>query len=289
MDEDEVRRRTRGIIGDVFGDLSKMSGFIPGIGPFKSEPLAFYNGVASRKDLQHITILFVHKDGALEKAGVISPSVLFAMSRGENPQPILYFSLKLDFLRTFAGFESVRYGQEEMIAIIRRHFEAYNDRSISVYFEHCNRFLYHKAALLAGSIPGWVSHRRGAGRGYRGLKGHLLYLMDRCLHYECLDDISRLDLINMRAKVLPMEDVPTLVPRDWDAHRVTTLSFVRIWNCDARFEYIYDMAEKFWIESAPEESKKYIELMKKEHPGRVIDAMEVKNYLREYDKVFKIK
>ncbi|MDR1907198.1 MAG: hypothetical protein LBQ03_03230 [Puniceicoccales bacterium] len=286
MDVEAIKARTRDVMGNIFRELGQMSGFIPGIGLYRSKPLAFYNNEASSETLQHIAILFIHQDGAVERAGVISPSVLFAISRGENPQPILYFSLKLDFLQNFAGFASVRYGQEEMIAIIRRNFEAFKDKSFSVYFEHCNRFMYHKAALLAGSIPGWVSHRRGAGRGYRGLKGHLLYIMDHCLHYEHLGDIPSIDLVKLRAKILSIEGMETLVPRDWNEHRLTTLSFVRLWNCNAKYEYVYDMAEKFWLEYAPEESKKYIEFVKKEHSERVIAANEVKSYLREYENYF---
>ena len=101
MDVEIIRVRTRDIVRNIFEELSKMTGIIPGIGPFRSEPLAFYNNEASSETLQHIAILFVHRDGAVERAGVISPRVLFATSRGENPRPIIYFSLKLDFLRNF--------------------------------------------------------------------------------------------------------------------------------------------------------------------------------------------
>jgi hypothetical protein len=289
MDAEWSRVHTRDVVGNIFKELSKMTGIIPGIGPYRSEPLAFYNNEASSETLQHIAILFVHRDGAVERAGVISLSVLLAASRSENPRPILYFSLRLDFLREFAGFASIRYGQEDMIAIIRRNFEAFNDRSFSVYFEHCNRFMYHKAALLAGSIPGWVSHRRGAGRGHRGLKGHLLYLMDHCLHHEYLGDIPAIDLVKLKAKVLSTEGIDALVPRYWDKYRMTTLSFVRLWNCDAQYEYVYDMTEKFWLEYAPEESRKYIEFMKEKYPERVIVGNEVKNYLCEYEKISRSK
>jgi hypothetical protein len=285
MDAERIRIGTRDVIRNIFEELSKMTGIIPGIGPYRSEPLAFYNNEASGETLQHIAILFVHRDGVVERAGVLSPSVLWAISRGDNPQPILYFSMRLDFLREFDGLASIRYGQEDMIAIIRRNFEAFNDRSFSAYFEHCNRFMYHKAALLAGSIPGWVSHRRGAGRGYRGLKGHLLYAMDYCLHHKHLSDIPSIDLVKLKAKVLSADGMDALVPRDWDRHRMTTLSFVRLWNGDAKYEYVYDMAEKFWLEYAPDESRRYIEFVKKKYPEHVITGNEVKNYLCEYEKI----
>jgi hypothetical protein len=174
-----------------------------------------------------------------------------------------------------------------MLEIIRRHFEALNDRSISVYFEHCNRFFYHKAALLAGSIPGWVSHRLGAGKAYRGLKGHLLRMMDRFLHCDNLSDIPREDLVKTLAKVMVTDEGPTLVPRDWEEDRVTTLSFVRLWNGNPSYEYLYDMEGKFWFTSAPEESRQYIEGAKKSHPERIINGEEVRTYLREYKKSIK--
>ncbi|MDR0418436.1 MAG: hypothetical protein LBH08_03320 [Puniceicoccales bacterium] len=287
MDVETIRVRTRGIIKNTFEELSKMTGIIPGIGPFRSEPLAFYNNEASSETLQHIAILFVHQDGAMERAGVISPRVLFAMSRGEDPWPIIYFSLKLDFLRNFDGFASIRYGQEEMIAIIRRNFESFNDKSFSVYFEHCNRFMYHKAALLAGSIPGWVSHRSGSGRGYRGLKGHLLYMMDQFLHYDNLFNIPAQNLLKVWAKVISDGDMPTLLSRDWMGDRVTTLSFVRLWNCDLRYEYVYNMEGKFWLEMISDESHRYIEIAKKTFPERVITSDEVRTYLQEYRKLLK--
>jgi hypothetical protein len=282
MDVEIIRARTRDVVGNIFHELGQMSGFIPGIGAYKAKPLAIHNGIASSATLQHLTIFFVHPDGALEKAGVLSPSVLFSQTRDNTSQPIMYFSLKLDFVREFDGIASMRYGQEDMLAIIRHNFEALNDRSFSVYFEHCNRFMYHKAALLAGSIPGWVSHRSGAGRGYRGLKGHLLYMMDQFLHYDNLFDIPAKDLLKAWAKVMSDGNMPTLVSRDWEMDRVTTLSFVRLWNCDLRYEYVYDMAGKFWLEMVPEESHHYLEMAKKTSLGRVITSDEVRIYLQKY-------
>jgi hypothetical protein len=285
MDVEVIRTRTRDVIGNIFHELGQMSGFIPGVGAYRAKPLAIHNGIASSDTLQHLTIFFVYPDGALEKAGVLSPSVLFSQTRDNTFQPIIYFSLKLNFLREFDGIASMRYGQEDMLAIIRRNFEAFDDRSFSVYFEHCNRFMYHKAALLAGSIPGWVSHRSGAGRGYRGLKGHLLYMMDQFLHYDNLFDIPTRDLLKAWAKVMSDGDMPTLVSRDWEQDRVTTLSFVRLWNCDFRYEYIYDMAGKFWQEMVPKESQHYLETAKKDALGRVITLDEVRTYLQKYQKL----
>ncbi|MDR1590914.1 MAG: hypothetical protein LBR92_02880 [Puniceicoccales bacterium] len=285
MDVEVVQARTYDVIKNIFRDFGQMSGFIPGIGAYRAKPLAIHNGIASNDTLQHLTIFFVHPDGALEKAGVLSPSILFAQARDNVSHTIIYFSLKLDFLREFDGIASMRYGQEDMIAIIRRNFEAFNDRSFSVYFEHCNRFLYHKAALLAGSIPGWVSHRKGAGRGYRGLKGHLLFMMDQFLHYDNLFDIPMRDLLKSWAKVMSDGDKPTLVSRDWDMDRVTTLSFLRLWNCDLRYEYVYDMGGKFWREMVSDASRHYLELAKKTFPERVVTSDEVCIYLQEYQKL----
>ncbi|MDR2812495.1 MAG: hypothetical protein LBB05_01735 [Puniceicoccales bacterium] len=287
MDVDVVKARTRDVIGNIFHELGQMSGFIPGIGAYRAKPLAIHNGTASSDTLQHLTIFFVHPDGVLEKAGILSPSVLFSQSRDHRSQPIIYFSLKLDFLREFDGIASMRYGQEDMIAIIRRHFEALNDRSFSAYFEHCNRFIYHKAALLAGSIPGWVSHRSGASRGYRGLKGHLLFMMDQFLHHDNLLDIPARDLLKAWARVISDGSLPTLISRDWEKDRMTTLSFVRLWNCDLRYEYIYDMAGKFWREMVSEESHHYLETAKKTSPERMITLDEVRTYLQEYRKLLK--
>jgi hypothetical protein len=285
MDVEITKARTRDVIGNIFREFGQMSGFIPGIGAYRAKLLAIHNGIASDDTRQHLTIFFVHPDGTLEKAGVLSLSVLFAQARDNMTHSIIYFSLKLDFLREFDGIASMRYGQEDMMAIIRRNFETFNDRSFSVYFEHCNRFLYHKAALLAESIPGWVSHRRGAGRGYRGLKGHLLFMMDQFLHYDNLFDIPMKDLLKSWAKVMSAGDKPTLISRDWEMDRVTTLSFVRLWNCDLRYEYVYDMGGKFWREMAPEASHHYLELAKTTLPERVITSDEVRIYLQEYQKL----
>jgi hypothetical protein len=280
----DVEIRTRGVIGDIFHELGRMSGFIPGIGPFRAQPLAVYDGQPSDETLQHITIYFVHETGALEKAGVLSPRVLFSQVRGELSHPVVYFSLKLDFVRTFDGIASMRYGQEVMIEIIRRHFEKLNDRSISVYFEHCSRFDYNKAALLAGSVPGWVTHRRGSGRSFRGMKGHFLSLMDRFLHYETPVQIPPEDLFRSQGKLSIDGGVTTLVPRYFDEYRSTTLSFIRLWNCDPRYEYVYDMGGKFWIESVPETTRLYIETVKKTHPERVISFGEVRAFLQDYQR-----
>ncbi|MDR0590577.1 MAG: hypothetical protein LBG09_01850 [Puniceicoccales bacterium] len=277
--------RTRDVIKNIFRELGDMTGFIPGIGHFKTQSLPIYNGVSSSDTLQHLTVLFIHRDGALEKVGVLSPSVLFSRASDDSSKPIIYFSLKLDFLREFDGINSMRYGQEDMMAIIRRNFEAFNDPSFSVYFEHCNRFMYHKAALLAGSIPGWVSHRKGSGRSYRGLKGHLLYMMDQFLHYDNLFDIPARDLQKAWAKVTSIGDAPTLVPRDFAESRVTTLSFVRLWNCDLRYEYLYDMGGRFWLREVSGESQRYVAEAKEVMPQRVITIDEVRNYLREYRKL----
>jgi hypothetical protein len=281
----DVEVRTRDVIKNIFRELGDMTGFIPGIGHFKTQLLPIYNGVSSSDTLQHLTVLYVRKDGTLEKAGVLSPNVLFSHASDDFTKPIVYFSMKLDFLREFDGINSMRYGQEDMMTIIRRNFEAFNDPSFSVYFEHCNRFMYHKAALLAGSIPGWVSHRKGSGRSYRGLKGHLLYMMDQFLHYENLFDIPARDLLKAWAKVTSIGAVPTLAPRDFTEDRVTTLSFVRLWNCDLRYEYLYDMGGKFWLQSASEESRRYVEEAKKVMPQRVVTIDEVRTYLREYQKL----
>ncbi|MDR2806724.1 MAG: hypothetical protein LBB11_01030 [Puniceicoccales bacterium] len=287
---DEMEPRFRDVIRDIFHDLGQMKGHIPKIGPFRAAPLSIYNGEPSSDTLQHVAIFFVHSDGSLERVGVLSPSVLLTSSRDETLKPILYFSLRLDFIQNFWGSATIHYSQEVMLEIteiIRHHFEILNDRSIAVYFEHCNRFLYHKVALCAGSIPGWVSHQRSAGRGYRGMKGHWLYIMDRFLHCDHLSAIPREDLIPIYGEVVPTDIGPTLVPRGLDGNRMTTLSFVRLWNCNINYEYVYDMQGKFWLESAPEESKRYIAAVKKASPERVITIEEVRHYLKDYAKAFK--
>ncbi|MDR2200636.1 MAG: hypothetical protein LBN94_00770 [Puniceicoccales bacterium] len=280
----DVEIRTRGVIKDIFRELGQMSGFIPGIGPFRAEPLDVYDGRPSDDTLQHITIFFVHENGSLEKAGILSPRVLFSRVREEPSHPIVYFSLRLDFLRNFDGIASMRYGQEVMLEIIRRHFETLNDRTITVYFEHCSRFDYHKAALLAGSIPGWVTHRSGSGRAFRGMKGHFLALMDRFLHCKYLGEIPAEDLFRAQGKLMTVDGVTSLVPRYFTEYRSTTLSFIRLWNCDLRYEYVYDMGGKFWIESAPEASRLYVETAKKVHPERVIAFDEVRAFLQDYQR-----
>jgi hypothetical protein len=281
----DVKTHTRDVVKNIFYELGQMSGPIPGIGAYRAKPLPVYNEIPSNDTLQHFAMFYIHPDGALEKAGVLSPRILFSHAREDKSHPIIYFSVKLDLVRAFNGIAHMRYGLEGMAAIIRRNFEAFNDQSFSVYFEHCNRFLYHKAALLAGSIPGWVNHRSSSGRGYRGFKGHLLYMMDQFLHYNNPFDIPSKDLLKAWAKVMSDGDMPTLIPRDWPIDRMTTLSFVRLWNCDLRYEYVYDMGGKFWQEMVPDETHRYIALAKEVLPERIITLDEVRAHLLEHQKL----
>jgi hypothetical protein len=110
-------------------------------------------------------------------------------------------------------------------------------------------------------------------------------MMDQFLHYDNLFDIPGKDLQKARAKIMANGEMPTLVPRDWEMNRVTTLSFVRLWNCDLRYEYLYDMTGKFWRQFASEESRRYVETAKEISPNRVIGIDEVRTYLGEYQKL----
>ncbi|MDE6576320.1 MAG: hypothetical protein K2L24_02890 [Opitutales bacterium] len=275
-----VERRYQDVIQAVFQDLGGMSVFVPKFGLFKSRLLWMYNEEASSPELQHIAIDFVHEDQGLEQAGVLSLNVVFSESQATQ-KPILYFSLRLSFLPSFGGSGIILYGQEEMIKIIRERFEAMGDQGISVYFEHCNKFDYHKAALKAGSIPGWVYHRRSSGKNYSGIKGHLLYIMDQFLHYDSPREIPYEALARAKAKVFQSDGMTTLLPRPWEGDRLTTISFVPIWNCNPCDVFVYDMEGEFFMNDVPEATKDYIQEVKKYFPRNVINAHEVRAYLRD--------
>lgn len=275
-----IERRYQDVIQSIFQDMGAMSVFVPKFGLFKSRLLWMYNDEASTPELQHIAIDFVHEDQGLEQVGVLSLGVIFSESR-VTQKPMLYFSLRLSFLPNFGGSGIILYGQEEMVKIIRERFEATEDRGISVYFEHCNQFDYHKAALQAGSVPGWVYHRRSSGKNYRSIKGHLLYMMDQFLHYDFPRDIPYEDLARAKAKVFQADGMTTILPRPWESDHPTTISFVPVWNSNPCDVFVYDMEGEFFLYDVPEATKNYIQEVKKYFPMNVINAHEVRAFLRD--------
>ena len=284
MDED-IEKQYQDIIAKIFNDMGSMTVFVPKVGLFKSKLNWMHNGVASNPTLQHITIEFVHDDNATEPAGTLSVSALFASSRVTR-KPVLYFSIMLEFLQRFSGTGIILYGQEEMVRIIREHFEIRNDNTISVYLEHCNKFDYHRAALRAGSVPGWVYHRRSSGKNYRFIKGHILYFMDKFLHYPTLNDVPYQDLFKAKAKLLFADGLQTIVPRNWEEDHPTIISFVPIWNANPADAFVYDMEGDFFLKDVPPTTKEYIQQVKKNFPQNVITRQEIVDYLNENAKMF---
>lgn len=265
----------------VFQDLGQMSVFVPKVGLFKLQLLQNYKTHTASEVAQPVGVNFIQKDGAIEYAGIFYLSALFSNSRQPERRPILYFSFTLEFVSRFSSAEVFRHGHEEIIRIMKEHFTRLGDKSFSVYLEHCSRFDYNKAMLLSGSIPGWVRHRRALTKGALDVKGHLLYIMDRFLHYDSVLTIPAEDLAKARARVYQEGEIQTLIPRHWESVAMTTLSFVPIWNCDLGDQYVYLMDGRFGLEDLPGETKEYLEVMKREYRDRVITGVDVKRYFRE--------